>query len=102
MALINCPDCSKRISEHAPTCPGCGAPIARATIGSDGDALVTTQATAKTLKAQQAISTVVFLVGMALMFAGSGTDMAMFGAVIMVLGIIGYVASRLRIWWHHE
>jgi hypothetical protein len=28
MALIYCPDCSKRVSVNAPTCPGCGAPIA--------------------------------------------------------------------------
>lgn len=99
MALIKCPECTKQISSTAKACPGCGAPVSMS--GSDGS-LVTTQATAKNLKAQQAISTVVFLVGMALMFAGSGTDTAMFGAIIMVLGIIGYVASRLRIWWHHE
>ena len=30
MALINCPDCNKEISQNAPTCPGCGAPIASA------------------------------------------------------------------------
>ena len=26
MALINCPECNKEISELAPTCPQCGAP----------------------------------------------------------------------------
>ena len=30
MALINCPDCNKEISDKAPTCPGCGAPISAA------------------------------------------------------------------------
>lgn len=30
MALINCPDCGKEISDKAPTCPGCGAPIGSA------------------------------------------------------------------------
>lgn len=30
MALINCPDCNKEISDKAPTCPGCGAPIGAA------------------------------------------------------------------------
>jgi len=27
MALINCPDCNKEVSEHAPTCPNCGRPL---------------------------------------------------------------------------
>lgn len=29
MALISCPECNKQISSSAPTCPGCGAPIAK-------------------------------------------------------------------------
>ena len=28
MALINCPDCGKEVSDQAPACPGCGRPIA--------------------------------------------------------------------------
>ncbi len=28
MALINCPDCNKEVSDSAPVCPGCGSPIA--------------------------------------------------------------------------
>ena len=28
MALIDCPECGKQISNKAPTCPGCGAPTA--------------------------------------------------------------------------
>lgn len=27
MALINCPDCGKQISDRAPACPNCGCPI---------------------------------------------------------------------------
>lgn len=30
MALINCPECSKRISDQSVTCPSCGFPTARA------------------------------------------------------------------------
>lgn len=29
MALIACPACGRQVSEAAPTCPGCGHPIAR-------------------------------------------------------------------------
>ncbi|TVQ74116.1 MAG: zinc ribbon domain-containing protein [Chromatiaceae bacterium] len=28
MALIECPECGREVSDKAPTCPGCGAPIA--------------------------------------------------------------------------
>jgi hypothetical protein len=28
MALIKCPECSKEVSDRAPTCPSCGVPIA--------------------------------------------------------------------------
>jgi hypothetical protein len=28
MALINCPECGREVSERAPSCPTCGAPIA--------------------------------------------------------------------------
>jgi uncharacterized membrane protein YvbJ len=28
VALIPCPDCGKEVSDSAPSCPGCGRPIA--------------------------------------------------------------------------
>ncbi len=31
MALVTCPDCGKEVSDRAPACPGCGAPIATST-----------------------------------------------------------------------
>ncbi|WP_295376109.1 zinc-ribbon domain-containing protein [uncultured Pseudacidovorax sp.] len=30
MALIDCPDCGRRVSPRASSCPNCGAPIAAA------------------------------------------------------------------------
>ncbi|HEU4560132.1 MAG TPA: hypothetical protein VFS20_19940, partial [Longimicrobium sp.] len=27
MALITCPDCYQSVSQHAPSCPGCGRPM---------------------------------------------------------------------------
>jgi len=30
MALINCPDCDKEVSDQAPTCPNCGRPLKKA------------------------------------------------------------------------
>ncbi|MBQ6257295.1 MAG: zinc ribbon domain-containing protein [Clostridia bacterium] len=30
MALINCPECGKKVSDQAVACPDCGYPIAKA------------------------------------------------------------------------
>jgi hypothetical protein len=32
VALIHCTDCSREVSDRAPSCPGCGAPVATATL----------------------------------------------------------------------
>lgn len=34
MALINCPECRREISDSAVSCPGCGHPISRQKSGS--------------------------------------------------------------------
>ena len=51
MALIACPDCPTLVSDRAPTCPKCGAPIAgRGEAVASGAALTTIQETSKRLK----------------------------------------------------
>ena len=105
MALINCPDCNKEISDKAPTCPGCGAPIVKDTEskGSGVDHLVTVQETSKALKAQQAIGVAVLALGMVVMFAGEkGGDAAQLGMFITLAGLILVIVTRTRIWWHHK
>ena len=50
MALINCPECNNKVSDAAPTCPKCGAPIAGAKEGKPAGVQRTTfQETAKRL-----------------------------------------------------
>lgn len=39
MALIPCPVCARQVSEAAPTCPGCGHPIAAPRSSTFKDAL---------------------------------------------------------------
>ena len=36
MALVDCPDCGRRISPEAPSCPGCGRPMKRASVRASG------------------------------------------------------------------
>lgn len=57
MALIKCPECSKDVSDKAPACPNCGAPIAAASVDKKVGVDVTTiQETSKRLKAQMLLS----------------------------------------------
>lgn len=37
MALVSCSECSRQISDKAPTCPGCGAPVAKEPSPPTGD-----------------------------------------------------------------
>ncbi len=39
MALIPCPACARQVSDAAPTCPGCGHPIAAGRGGTFKEAL---------------------------------------------------------------
>lgn len=49
MALVQCPECAKQISDQAASCPHCGAP--RATVKVDAtQGVITTQATGKSQK----------------------------------------------------
>jgi len=60
MALINCPDCKKQISDAAPACPHCGRP---------GRQAVTVEQTGKGLKVFYALFATLFFIGLiAMMF----------------------------------
>ena len=106
MALMECPECARQISNRAPTCPGCGAPIAAAATHAEvGVNLTTIQETSKSLKLEILLSMCAFWVGTLWMLAISPA--ASFAAVVAPLllaglGVAWYVLTKLRIWWHHK
>lgn len=108
MALIKCPECSGQVSTAAAACPKCGAPI-----GSPGiqTPLATIQRTSKQLKAQWALFLVatcigaVVLIGVATMgetYSDSTRVFRSVGWILTLVGVVGSVTTRIRIWWHHE
>tara|TARA_R110002073_G_scaffold44656_4_gene123741 strand:+ start:5811 stop:6134 length:324 start_codon:yes stop_codon:yes gene_type:complete len=107
MALIACPDCGKEVSDRAAACNGCGAPIGVDTEarGSGVRTLATTQLTSKSLKLQSLIAGIIFIVGM---FMVIGSDPAPddngagIGSLLLVVGVLWYIVTRFRIWWHHK
>ena len=99
MALITCPDCKKEISESAPTCPHCGRPMKPAT--------QTIEETAKQYKIHIAASVVSMIVGVMIIYmsiskmGNISTKGAIFGAIITMIGLIWYIATKIEVWWHH-
>jgi hypothetical protein len=106
MALIKCPECSKDVSDKAPACPNCGAPIAAATVDKKGGVDVTTiQETSKRLKTHLLLASLSLAVGIVWVIiavsASVRTSLA-FPTSLFVGGLVWYAITRFRIWWHHE
>jgi uncharacterized membrane protein YvbJ len=110
MALIKCPECSKEVSDKAPSCPHCGSPIAAAREQNETGVMITTiQETSKKFKLQIVLSACVFWGGLIWMWIfayNSGTNFSMVyirtGGLITIAGLIWYLITRFNIWWHHK
>ena len=105
MALINCPECTKEISNAAPACLNCGFPIRTAEdVHAVGTPLTTIQETSKKLKLHMLISVMSIIIGVVWMI---GEDDALGGASLWPALLVGgglfwYVVIRFQIWWHHK
>lgn len=106
MALINCPDCNKEISDKAPTCPGCGAPIAKdqEAAGSGVAHLITTQETSKHLKIHSLVSGAMMIIGFTWVIVATqaNAEPSAIPSFMIGIGMIWYIVNRFRIWWHHK
>ncbi len=102
MALIACPECGREVSDKAPTCPGCGAPIAGAVTA--GPAPVTTiQATGQDLKSHLVGAVLVFFIGLLYMlFNISSNPVLAYGAGAASLAALFWaVVTKIRMWERH-
>lgn len=108
MALINCPECSKEVSDKAPSCPNCGNPISTANdTQAIGTSLTTIQETSKRLKMHTIGSVLLVIVGVVWGIGEfgaveSGSEPSGISILIFLAGMIWYAVTRFRIWWHHK
>lgn len=106
MALISCPECGKKVSEHAESCPECGNPIAAAKESKgSGTILVTQQETSKKLKLHYVLATIAMIVGVVWFFSIPEGDLSSArhtSVLVIVFGFIWYLVTRVRVWWHHK
>jgi uncharacterized membrane protein YvbJ len=108
MALINCPECKKEVSDLAPYCPNCGVPIDGAKEKKAAGAKLTTiQETSKKFKIHYILSSLLVIIGFLLIFVpiGEFKERPEFWAIpiiLMIIGLVCMVITRFRIWWHHK
>ena len=98
MALIQCPECKKNISDRAASCPDCGCPLAQP--------VQTIEQTAKKYKGMQLLGVLLACVGVVVLIFGSAANpddesAGRTGGLIMCAGFGLYVYSRFAAWWHH-
>ena len=106
MALVACPECAREVSDKAQNCPGCGVSISDAKeTAAAGARLHTVQETSKRLKLHQLLSIAALVIGAVWMFAGMGDEASEpsgGAALLATAGLIWYIVTRFRIWWHHK
>ncbi|HZE59640.1 MAG TPA: zinc ribbon domain-containing protein [Burkholderiales bacterium] len=114
MALVNCSECGKQISDRAAACPNCGNPMispaapprltdiaSTPAVEITRASVITTEQTSKHHKGMQLAGAGVMCLGMGSSAAAAGSGNAGIGMVIFFLGAILYCAGRVGAWWHH-
>ena len=113
MALINCSECGRQVSDKAESCPQCGAPIASALeTEAAGAKLRTIQQAGKRLKTHIFISAVLFWVGIVgvIVVAQSASRggvppspvVTMVAITMIFAGLVWYAVTKLRVWWRNK
>lgn len=99
MALVQCSECKKEISDRASACPNCGNPIAA---DKPHEVPKTIQFTKKKWKAWKAVAMVLAFGGMFLAFSGyTGGNQALggLGVFLVFIGLIVAIIANIGSWW---
>lgn len=104
MALINCPECKKEISDKALSCPACGFQISFQAITAANSDLTTIQETGKRLKAQLVISGLMFWISLVWLVINDSENRVttVILCVLVFFSLIYFVGIKIRIWWNHK
>jgi hypothetical protein len=102
MALIQCPECHRDVSDKASACPHCAYPFARTPHGQRSVHVI--EKTGRTWKEIRALGWLFILVGALVLFAEWASDHsrgAQIGEWIGLGGVTCLWISRAGAWWYH-
>ena len=106
--LIQCPECQSNVSDTAPHCPHCGAPVAARTTKDAraiGESLNTVQLTSKRLKLHSLLSAMTVIFGVIWSVAATqeqNPQPSSLAGLLILGGLVWFIITRFRIWWHHR
>jgi len=105
MALIECPECGKQVSDQAESCPNCGYPLRGQADVVSGRQVRTVERTAKRFKAHILLSTLMLLAGVFWLVgscsAPEGQKPSPWALLLLFGGLVWLLAARISAWWHH-
>jgi ribosomal protein L37E len=102
MALIQCRECHRSVSDKAVTCPSCGYPVARIPHGQRSVHII--EKTGRAWKGVRVLGWLLILVGGLVLFpawAAAHGSAAWLGSWIGVAGVTCLWISRAGAWWYH-
>ncbi len=103
MALIDCPECGKQISDKAVSCIHCGNPLVTTPtpvkLAAESDAVVTTEATNKAWKAVQGIGVLMIVLGLVSCMGTAGSGGTGGAFALFALGAATTIVGKVGAWW---
>lgn len=106
MALIECPECGRKVSDQAVACPSCAFPITAAT-DNPADAQ-TIEKTSKHHKGMQLVGVLISSLGVVSIVTGvTSTSLGDpqgwigLGFLLFVAGFVVLLVGQVGAWWHH-
>lgn len=108
MALIECPDCGKQVSDAAATCIGCGRPLrgvaASPAPAGTREAPMLIEASSKKYKSAMLLGLACLPAGFIVAMLGGAAHsglFAAFGFLIMIIGVVWFFINLVARWYHH-
>lgn len=105
MALIECPDCGKQVSDAATSCISCGRPLRGNSQSVDPrktrETPVLIEQSAKPFKGGMLLGVGIVILALIIGMASPTSGGAAASLTLILIGILVFIGSLVARWWHH-